>query len=96
MALSASFDAAQPETVSLTCSHLDRIRVHVAPLFELAVPWLAVLISRSEWTFAVWQSADRAEETRLLKVHLLAVRDLRTACRAAIAGDTCNARQRVH
>ncbi len=87
VALATSFNPAVPSTLSLTCPRLDLVRVHAAALFEVAVPWLGVLISRSEWAFAVWRADDLAAEERLLETHLTAVKHLKTACRGFVSGE---------
>jgi len=81
MPLARGYD---PEHYALLSRQFDELRLYAATLPELSVPWVGVLVSRTELTFNLFK-AQKDEDARkrvaaFIERHRLAVEELRGSC----------------
>jgi hypothetical protein len=74
-----------PERYANLSRQFEELRLFAASLPELSVPWVAMLISRTEMTFALFkaqqaQKRGGGEQATFLEKHRFAVEELRGSC----------------
>lgn len=72
------------DTLAQMAQHFDQMQLYAASLPQLSVSWVALLISRAEFTHHLWRAQGRTETGNLqllLEQHKDAIEGLRSRCR---------------
>ena len=73
-----------PDTLAQLAQHFDQMQLYAASLPQLSVSWVALLISRAEFTHDLWRAQGAPEPGNLqilLEQHKEAIDGLRSRCR---------------
>lgn len=73
-----------PDALARLAQHFDEMQLYAASLPQLSVSWVALLISRAEFTHHLWRAhgaTDTGNLPLLLEQHKEAIGTLRSRCR---------------
>lgn len=77
-----SLNVADAERQGRLAEHFDQMQAYAASLTELSVSWLALMISRAEFTHNLWSARERGRQAADLKLLLDQHREAIAAMRA--------------